>query len=377
MAILRKGFNFDFAQMAKQLGILNDPIISFTRASTATRINPASGLVESVAVNTPRMCGLQSLVNASDGSTKTIQPGLLVEGVATNYVPYSNFQAGYGRDFSPQPASTFNYTTAPDGTNTAMRLVTTSTPSDFYQMVASQLSGACVMSIWMRVPSGTMTLPNWGFGTNTGVQVKHTVTVDSVWRRYYITGTLAGGQAWTAIDLGDLPVGELWVWGAQFEQGTFPSSLIPTSGGSASRGGEIATIDISKIWNANAGTLICEADFGSWLSPSSYRSAYDVNDGTVYNREYYSQLPTGAVITAQLNFGVRTGRLRTAYAISGKASINGEAPITAGAVSANLTLLYVGNSLANTEQLNGTLQQLTYVPYILDYYTLKASSVLA
>jgi len=55
----RLGLNFRFDKAT-----IVDKAIAFARASTATRINPTTGLVETVAANVPRLCGKQELSNA-------------------------------------------------------------------------------------------------------------------------------------------------------------------------------------------------------------------------------------------------------------------------------------------------------------------------
>ena len=78
MSITRRSLNLDFVRDGKGSGLL-DPLFTFTRASTATRIN-ASGLLETVAADTPRF----------DFDPVTLEcKGLLIEEGRTNLLTYS------------------------------------------------------------------------------------------------------------------------------------------------------------------------------------------------------------------------------------------------------------------------------------------------
>jgi hypothetical protein len=52
----------------------------------------------------------------------------------------------------------------------------------------------------------------------------------------------------------------LYIYGAQFEQGSFPTSYIPTSGATATRAADIASIPVTDFgYNQKAGTVVVTA----------------------------------------------------------------------------------------------------------------------
>jgi hypothetical protein len=77
-----------------------------------------------------------------------------------------------------------------------------------------------------------------------------------------------------------------YVWGAQLEQGSFPTSYIPTSESTVTRSAEFASItgtNFSNIYNASEGTLYLEA-IGKGAGNSGSNATFQVDDGTSNNR---------------------------------------------------------------------------------------------
>lgn len=526
--ILRKGLNFDFKKIAEQ-GTQVDPIISFSRSSTATRINPTSGLVETVTANTLRMNGEQELWKAgsknlikyggfdgnfsfvnyfsvynngpegasydfvagrngglayrvswsvpntstkgiflddensnifkADGqwytwsfwakatgtvigetmgpawnhapdftniilnpvlteewqqyvfsfkwnigstidpngfiyavgpgygsltiddmqievnSTYTdyeqnpiiIQPGLLIEGAATNYCTYSNLNAGWGMGGGITPNGN---TTAPDGTNTAQVLTVSITSTTYAYFHYGTDTGTFVYSAWIKSPNITKVLFQAGASY---VEL----TVLNTWKKYYITTTISNYDMY--LYLGNInQAGDIHVWGVQLETGTFPTSYIPTAGAAVTRAADNASIDVSKLWSALEGMLVVEADFGPLTG--TYQTPITLG---ALAQIYRQPAGTFAVAGNGISFialGNVTGRAKLALSVSGasyKASLNGGA-VVAGALVAGYepTTIKVGANAGVGEPLNGTLQRLTYLPFAMDDLTLKASSQL-
>jgi hypothetical protein len=113
---VRPSLNLDFANSQSV-----DPRITFTRASTATRVN-ANGLIEVVASNSPRI--------DFDPATQVCK-GLLIEEQRTNLLTYSeNFDnAAWGKQSVTVNA---NAAIAPDGTLTADKLIESTTNAVHY-----------------------------------------------------------------------------------------------------------------------------------------------------------------------------------------------------------------------------------------------------
>lgn len=82
MAILRKSLNLDFVKMANQLGVVNDPIVAFTRASTATRVNPTTGAIDVIGANLPCLTAACNLAAGVASAGATYLGGMIIAGAS-------------------------------------------------------------------------------------------------------------------------------------------------------------------------------------------------------------------------------------------------------------------------------------------------------
>ena len=76
----------------------------------------------------------------------------------------------------------------------------------------------------------------------------------------------------------------IYLWGAQLEVGSFPTSYIPTTGATATRAADVASIsgsNFSSWYNATQGSIFVEPVFSNTVS---YNTVYCLGDGTDSNR---------------------------------------------------------------------------------------------
>ena len=223
---------------------------SFTRSTTGTCYN-SIGLVTTVGVNLPRF--------NYDPVNLTLAPTLLIESATTNLCTYSEAfdNAAWTKNLI---TITANNTTAPDGTLTADKVIST-TGTGYHQVYqtigTSILSGVSyTFSVYVK-PAGynyiyvqlvgtpypgnpyvEFNLSNGTVTYNSNITSYTIVSVGSGWYRLSVSkpsntaGTVScylalGATQGVSNFTGDGASG-VFVWGAQFEQTTAPTSYIPT-----------------------------------------------------------------------------------------------------------------------------------------------------
>ena len=262
-----------------------DPRITFTRASTATYTD-ASGTIRTAATNAPRW--------DYDPVTHALR-GLLIEEARTNIVPTSVPTTGW----TAQNITIIGAAgTAPDGTNTMVRLVETAvnnfhtgtlnlaviTASTAYTLSAYAKAGenrylqlvfdggALSLCATFDLLAGNIS----GVATAAGGATVPTATIQSVGSGIYrcvLSGMLgASTNARAALTLTNAPnlgpypgyagnaANGLYVWGVQLEQGAFPTSYIPTTAAAVTRAQDqpaISSVNMSP-WFVSPG--------GSWFA---------------------------------------------------------------------------------------------------------------
>lgn len=260
-----------------------DPRVTFTRASTATRVN-AAGLIESVAINGPRF----------DYDPVTLSPkGLLIEEQRTNLLTYSE-------DFSNAvwiktlASITANAAVAPDGTLTADKLISTSASgfhSAYQNFGPKTASAAYTFSFYAKAGEIGYCVPNFNSGLTgtqlactinlstgaaTGVSAGLTVSTTSVGNGWWRISISAIGDATTNSFASTInatngsgstgpftgnDVDGIFIWGAQLEAGAFATSYIPTVAAQVTRSADNASMvgdNFANWYNASEQTWFVE-----------------------------------------------------------------------------------------------------------------------
>ena len=255
--------------------------MTVVRATTATRVNSA-GLIESVAINVPRL----------DYPPLGGCPRILVEPLRTNLALRSEEfnDASWTKIGSTISA---NSTTAPNGTTTADKLIEgtllgnhyinrniTNSNSLFSFSVFAKKSErnflflqafATVPNNFTYVPSAYFDLDNGTVGTVSSATAtiqdygngwyRCTLNCTSIFSQlsasvgmYIMTATANGVSTY----LGDGTSG-IFIWGAQAEAGSSPTSYIPTVAATVTRNADvISKTGISSLIGQTEGTFFCE-----------------------------------------------------------------------------------------------------------------------
>tara|TARA_Y100001951_G_scaffold88380_1_gene79934 strand:- start:3451 stop:6261 length:2811 start_codon:yes stop_codon:yes gene_type:complete len=254
----RPTLDFNFAAVKKL-----DPRITYYRTGVASYVNEF-GIVKVVGTNTPRF--------DHDPTTRESK-GLLMEPSRTNILPYSSDESKWGTNSNG--TLTRNAGTAPDGTETATKISTSSTDMDTGPTVSNgdsttyiAISGgtAYTFSVWAKASTAAQV------GNNFKVRMKRTsgtlfnpeatFTLTANWKQYSVTGSTHSNNVAVWCYVGGVTGSEALVWGAQLEAGNHPTSLIPTSGSSKARGEDVAIIEgteFTDFFNATEGTSVVHA----------------------------------------------------------------------------------------------------------------------
>jgi len=207
-------------------------------------------------------------------------PSLLLEPSRTNSLGQSEYFDGYYAKFATGITYDTNTseTTSPEGLYNATKLISStnneqqaiykgyviSTPTltcyakaGEFDTFTLKLSGSASCNFTLTGSGST--------GYNTNLLAKSIEPVGNGWYRCSISTTANSVYAWIAITGGNLQgdgTSGIYIYGAQLEQGSYPTSYIPNhSGGSVTRGAEGQTYSgFSSLIGQAEGTLFLDID---------------------------------------------------------------------------------------------------------------------
>ena len=280
---------------------------TFSRGSSATRVN-AQGLIEDIASNLPR-------IDYTDGCGSW-----LLEPQRTNLLPYSEaFDNAYWTKSGSSVVSGF---VSPSGDLSAFKLVASATTGQHILTTTNYVlsvnnNSPYNISIFVKAGEyskiGIREARNNGsyctYNLSTGSLIEESGTnglskIESFLNGWYkITlpyTTLSLSQSLPQIFAlndnyvsgnpnnysytGDGASG-IYIWGGQLEQGSYPTSYIPTSGSTVTRAAEICNgAGTSDTFNASEGVLFVE--MAALGREKSLFELISLSDGTTTNRMY-------------------------------------------------------------------------------------------
>jgi hypothetical protein len=223
----------------------------FTRASIATRVNE-QGLIEEVASGIPR-------IDYTSGFGSW-----LLEPQSTNLITYSEDFSQWGTVNGA--VVTDNFTTSPDGTQNAAKVVYDGTSLGRIE-ISTGASGTNTQSIYLKTVSGTQAV---SIGASSSDLTE--VTVTSEWQRF----THTGSGSYPRVLCNDAAT--IYVWGAQLEQKSFATSYIPTEGSTVTRSADVANNSgNADLFNDSEGVLYANI---SALADDDTTRRFSISDGT-------------------------------------------------------------------------------------------------
>jgi len=230
-----------------------------------------------------------------------------------------------------------------------------------------------------------------------------TQDVGNGWYRIWFSVTGSGGTYYPAVGTSNSATGirssytgngtsGVYIWGAQWESGSFPTSYIGNSGsGSTTRSADVCQItggDFSGFWNGTEGSVACEFDVSSGYTSSAMTivNFYQSGSSWIGFRSIEStsnnvfDCYSGGVQQARLGFsrsnpGI-SARLAAAFKANDfAASQNGSAVLTDTSGSLpSPTYLELGTFTGFGEYLNGHIARLRYFNKRLPNATLQLLS---
>ena len=316
-----------------------DPRITFTRTTSGTRVGP-DGYIEVIPADQPRF----------DFDPVTGEClGLLIEEQRENLITYSGeFNDNYG--IKTNTTVSLNDTIAPDGTVSADKIVGNSgqTALDIRTTLISFTSGNIYTysvfvkksewnivrlqfngNIWENVelnqrPAIQVDL-NTGEVTSSILNSGYSVTKypNDYYRLTLTAECVVSANSVIEIQLTPNGVGDgtsgIYIWGAQLEQGSFPTSYIPKSGLTVTRTADNASItgsNFTEWYNPSEGTIVLSAISRMPDTHTFNRSFAIFGDGTyTYQTGFYKRVGiaimrpvisnvelTGTTLTKDLSF---------------------------------------------------------------------------
>ena len=320
--------------------------------------------------------------------------GLLVEESRTNLLLRSE-------EFDQSPWAKSSVTVAggylaPNGSNTAYKVTSGgANVGNIYQDPSlGALASGYRRSIWAKVESGTATVSILGRHDATN----NIVTLTQEWQRFDLEitdGTFL--EFFYAVDFRDVTTTatEVFVWGAQLEAGSFPTSYIPTEGSTVTRAADVASIsgsNFSSWFDVTQGAMYLDFLAGYDREATNNWNFASASDGTANNvlglrsgsggttrrHIYMRSIAAGSAegdAVGQLNVAINTRyKIAGAYAVDNFACIsNGESveTDTSGALPTGLDQFTIGGG-AGGQIPTGRYSRLTYFSQRLSNSTLQS-----
>ena len=365
--------NLDFAK-SKFL----DPRITFTRASVGTYVG-ADGLIKSASSGAARFTH-----NPFTGESL----GLLIEESRTNIRTYSSsINASNNYRIYGTPSYNTSETKAPDGTNTATKITGAGSAAGFdtYDNDYGNNQGVTqTYSVFVKNVNATSVRLGFSgeyvftFATETGSGTGGFEKYPNGWYRIWATVEKSNQFLYQNLYMNGAAAttDSIYVWGAQNENASSPSSYIPTEASSVTRAAESATMtgtNFSSWYNTpiGGGTI-----FASYRCPPSFIGGS--NPGNIWSFDGGGvrwlanwgpfQVYDGSAVVAVSPTNTLTSPVQEACAVERNGSLTSESvarngiiySTTGNVTTVGMNQLSIGFTSNTSTYLNGTISHIVY-----------------
>jgi hypothetical protein len=200
---------------------------------------------------------------------------LLLEPQRTNLLTYSEDFSNASWTKQAGITATYNTTEtlSPNGTYNATKFVGNGTTGVLKTSIS--VSGVVSRSVYLKSVTGTTTATFKE--PNTNVPSPITLTITNEWQRFEMIGD--NGSSLQGLQIDDITSDGIYMWGAQLEAGSYPTSYIPTTTTAVTRLADTASkTGISSLINSEEGVLYVEC---SALADDLTRRIITLTDGTL------------------------------------------------------------------------------------------------
>jgi len=212
---------------------------------------------------------------------------ILLEGQATNLITYSEdfSDSSWNKQAGVTPTYNTTETLSPDGTNNATKIIGNGNSGIF--RLGVNVTGDVARTVYLKSVTGSTTaILRDPYGN---AVVVNNITITEDWQRFDLVGDNEGSIQGLWVD--DITSSGLYMWGAQLETGTTPSTYIPTSGGTATRLAEtLSRGGLSSLINSEEGVWYLDVASLSNGIRSQYISLSDNTSNNRINLQYRSDI---------------------------------------------------------------------------------------
>ena len=329
--------------------------------------------------------------------------GLLVEEARTNELLRSERIGAWSGSVGSKTNVTLteNVITAPDGTQTADKVQRTvlDTSADYRQTKSVVAGNDYTFSIFAKADVQAkleLDFSNSKFTSNdyvrfdvdtgtaygSGVGATYSITnYGNGWYRFSLTATCtaSGDTGVIARITNNEPH---YAWGAQFEQGSFPTSYLPTSVSAVTRSKDVASLALSKFgYNQDQFSVVVKSDFfgDDGTSYLCYIGEDSTNRVILYysNQNINFQVKSGGVNQATETLSGHRNKAAYRYKLNDM-NLAADGDITTEDTPPNLLMggtqnnIYIGGSYSAGSILNGHIKSIQYYPLGLPNAQLQA-----